>query len=289
MPSPGLRLFSYQCTKASGDYEYTCRMVNLPPNTRADRYSTEAECKQACQSYTLKRSFSCEGGRCVLQQVTPDESKGYYATIARCQAYCQKHPSGIISYQCTKPSEDYGVFTCNVVHLPPNTRAGRFDTMAECKQAYQNFSLKTGYICQKDSRPGFSRCKKVAGIPTHDGSNGIYATEAQCENSTNCGALPAHASGWECQFGAKPGFSKCQQVNKIPMGRTNGVYTTEAECENNSACGAMPVNIMQEPNWAIGTVESNPLTQIMSNVGDTRNYIQNYMGSQQQNTFYSNK
>jgi hypothetical protein len=73
------------------------------------------------------------------------------------------------------------------------------------------------------------------------------------------------------------------------MGRTNGVYTSEAECENNSACGAMPVNLMHEPNWAIGAVESNPLTQIMSDVGDSGDYIQNYMGSQQQNTYYRNK
>jgi hypothetical protein len=88
-PQRGLRPFSYQCTKASGDYEYTCRMVNLPPNTRAGRYSTEAECKQACQSFSFKSSFSCEGGRCVLHQVAPDESKGYYATMARCQAKCK--------------------------------------------------------------------------------------------------------------------------------------------------------------------------------------------------------
>lgn len=73
------------------------------------------------------------------------------------------------------------------------------------------------------------------------------------------------------------------------MGRSNGVYTNEDVCEKNSACGAMPVNLMQEPNWAIGTVESNPLTQVMSNTGDTGNYIQNYMGSQQQNTYYHTK
>ena len=321
-PSPGLGHFSYQCTKASGDYEYTCRMVNLPANARAGRYSTEAECKQACQSLSFKRSFSCEGGRCVLQHVAPDESKGYYATMARCQAYCQKHPSGILSYdcvngkcvtrhhaggqfktkrkcqqhcktatlfsyQCTKSSGDYE-YTCRMVNLPANTRAGRFQTMAECKQACQSLSLKTGYICQLGARPGHSRCQKVAGIPTHDGSNGIYSTEAQCENSTRCGALPTQAVGWECQFGAKPGFSKCVKVNKIPMGRANGVYTTEAECEKNSACGAMPVNLMNEPNWAVGSVEGNPLTHVMSNVGNTGDYIQNFMGSQQHTTYYHN-
>jgi hypothetical protein len=46
---------------------------------------------------------------------------------------------------------------------------------------------------------------------------------------------------------------------------------------------------MQEPNWAIGTVEGNPATHVMSNVGNTGDYIQNYMGSQQQNTYYRNK
>ena len=284
---PGLRPFSFQCTKASGDYgTYICRMVNLPPNSRAGRFSTKEACQQACQSFSFKRSFSCEGGRCVLQQVAPDESKGYYATMAQCQKHCKT--ATLFSYQCTKASGDYE-YTCRLVNLPANARAGRFQTMAECKQACQSFSLKTGYICQLGARPGYSRCQKVAGIPTPDGSNGIYATEAQCENSTKCGALPTNAVGWECQLGAKPGLSKCQQVNKIPMGRTNGVYTSEAECENNSACGAMPVNLMHEPNWAIGAVESNPLTQIMSDVGDSGDYIQNYMGSQQQNTYYHNK
>jgi len=35
------------------------------------------------------RSFSCEGGRCGFQQVAPDESKGYYATMAKCKAKCK--------------------------------------------------------------------------------------------------------------------------------------------------------------------------------------------------------
>jgi len=247
-------------------------MVNLPPDPGSGRFITKAECQQACQSYTFARSFSCEGDRCVLQQVAPDESLGYYATMERCKAYCQHHHSGIISYdcidgrcreihdgsgqskeacqkqcrratlfsyQCTKPSGDYGMYSCNRVNLAADKWSGRFQTMAKCQQACQSFNLKTGYTCVKGSQPGLSRCKKVAGIPT-------------------------------------------------PLG-SNGVFTSEADCEKSTVCGALPVNVMQEPNWAIGSVESNPLTQIMSNVGDTGDYIQNYMGSHQQNTFYRNK
>jgi hypothetical protein len=44
---------------------------------------------KTCQRLSFKRSFSCEGGRCVLQHVAPDESKGYYGTMAECQAKCK--------------------------------------------------------------------------------------------------------------------------------------------------------------------------------------------------------
>jgi hypothetical protein len=60
----------------------------------------------------------------------------------------------------------------------------------------------------------------------------------------------------------------------------NGKFSSEEECQQ--SCDSAT----QEPNWAIGSVESNPRTHVMSNVGNTGKYIQNYMGSQQQNTYY---
>jgi len=309
-------------------------MVHQLPDPSAGRFSTQAECQAYCQHHPDGMlSYDCVNGSHGKKCIERHDGNGKYKSKARCQAYCQHHPDGILSYdcvrgrhgnqcierhdgngfyksktdcnaqcgndslfsyQCTKPSGDYGMYTCNRVNLPADNRSGRFQTMAECHQACQSFNLKTGYVCVKGSRLGHSRCKKVAGIPTHDGSNGIYTTEAQCENSTTtqCGALPVTGVGWECAYGSRAGYSKCEKVNKIPTpDGSNGVFTSEYLCENskNNVCGALPVNLMTEPNWAIGTVESNPLTQIMSNVGDSRDYIQNYMGSQQQNTYYHRK
>ena len=182
---------------------------------------------------------------------------------------------GEFSYECVKSSGENGTFFCRTVKKPPGN--GRYTTKNECLNAchnQQHYNLSTGYKCLPDSQSGKSRCQKVAGFP---GSNGIYSSEAECENNSACGALPVHPSGWQCGFGSQPGKSKCSQVDRIPMGSSNGIYMSEAECENNSACGALPVGLMQEPDWAEGSVESNPLMLNTSNVGNINNSVQNYM------------
>ena len=45
-----------------------------------------------------------------------------------------------------------------------------------------------------------------------------------------------------------------------------------------SNCHAKPVSLMRDPYWSIGSVESDPLMFMMSNVGDARGRIQNFMG-----------
>ena len=57
-----------------------------------------------------------------------------------------------------------------------------------------------------------------------------------------------------------------------------GVFSDPTSCSMGSNCHAKPVSLMRDPYWSIGSVESDPLMFMMSNVGDARGRIQNFMG-----------
>jgi len=231
--------FSYECVKSSGENgTFFCRTVKKPPGN--GRYTTKNECLNAChnqQHYNLSTGYKC----------LPDSQSG--------KSRCQK-----------------------VAGFPGSN--GIYSSEAECENNSACGALPvhtvSGWQCGFGSQPGKSKCSQVDRVPMGH-SNGIYSSEAECENNSACGALPVHPSGWQCGFGSQPGKSKCSQVDRIPMGSSNGIYMSEAECENNSACGALPVGLMQEPDWAEGSVESNPLMLNTSNVGNINNSVQNYM------------
>jgi len=52
LPTFKAQPYSYQCTKASGDYGIaTCRKVNKPPSQLSGRYTTRFECQTYCRSH----------------------------------------------------------------------------------------------------------------------------------------------------------------------------------------------------------------------------------------------
>ena len=214
----------------------------------------------------LNISYSCEGGRCVLQQ-RPPTGNGmtgpYYGTMATCQSACHHStPTHLtMSYDCNNGN-------CTMRY----DDKGAYKSKSACDSQCAKGSLNMAWGCSNGHKPG-ARCSKMPGFA--DGKT-LFANEASCEKKTSCGAVPANLNmAWQCRKGHKPG-ARCVQVPGFADGKT--LFADEASCEHNSTCGAVPVNIMSEPYWEVGVGEGNPLQMISTaNVGNINNAVINYM------------
>lgn len=182
---------------------------------------------------------------------------------------CQepKRPSGLRTYECNpRRGYDGGGADC----IARDDGNGQYKSMEECNKKCASARLRNPtWKCNPDRNDmlGAKQCLKV-----YDGS-GMYKSEAECDK--HCGS--AHIrTGYSCPSGTEVGGGACKKVAGIPGNR--GVFSDPASCSMGSNCHAKPVSLMRDPYWSIGSVESDPLMFMMSNVGDARGRIQNFMG-----------
>ena len=181
---------------------------------------------------------------------------------------CQepKRPSGLRSYECNPKRGEPGFNGLDCIARDDGN--GRYKTMEECNKNCASAKLSR-YMCNPD-RNQMLGSKACIMTSSNDHS---YSTEEECEK--RCGSATLH-TGYSCPRGTKVGGGACKKVAGIPG--VGGVFRDPAHCAVGSNCHAKPTSLMRDPYWSVGSVESNPLSFMMSNVGDARGRIQNFMG-----------
>lgn len=176
-------------------------------------------------------------------------------------------PTHLMSYECNpRRGYDGGGADC----IARDDGNGQYKTMEECNKNCASARLRNPtWMCNPDRGhvKGAKACLKV-----FDGS-GMYKSEAECDK--HCGSAQIR-TGYSCPPGTKVGGGACVKVAGIPG--NPGVFSDPAHCAAGSNCHAKPASLMRDPYWSVGSVESNPLMFMMSNVGDARGRIQNFMG-----------
>ena len=216
-------------------------------------------------------SYECEGTQCVLKKSPPNLKENRYSSLERCQAYCAPHhPPGFLkTYDCNpRRGYDGGGPDC----IARDDGRGRFESLADCNKMCRSARLrKATYDCnpQRTDTLGSKAC-----VARYDGL-GMWQSESECEQSQTCKAATLRM-GYSCPAGTKVGGGNCKKVPGVPNGRS--VHATQEACAQGSTCHPLPTSLMREPAWTVGSVESNPLSFMMSNVGDVHSRIHNYMG-----------
>ncbi len=176
-------------------------------------------------------------------------------------------PTHLMSYECNpRRGYDGGGADC----IARDDGNGQYKTMEECNKNCASARLRNPtWMCNPDRGhvKGAKACLKV-----FDGS-GMYKSEAECDK--HCGSAQIR-TGYSCPPGTQVGGGACVKVAGIPG--NPGVFRDPAHCAAGSNCHAKPASLMRDPYWSVGSVESNPLMFMMSNVGDARGRIQNFMG-----------
>ncbi len=176
----------------------------------------------------------------------------------------------IKSYECNSKRSEPGFDGLDCIARDDGN--GQYKTLEECINSKECRSARLRdptWMCNphRNEMLGSKQCLKV-----FDGS-GMYKSEAECDK--HCGS--AHIrTGYSCPSGTKVGGGACKKVAGIPG--FGGVFSDPASCAAGSNCHAKPVSLMRDPYWSIGSVESDPLMFMMSNVGDAGGRIQNFMG-----------
>ena len=216
-------------------------------------------------------SYECEGTQCVLKKSPPNLKENRYSSLERCQAYCAPHhPPGFLkTYDCNpRRGYDGGGPDC----IARDDGRGRFESLADCNKMCRSARLrKATYDCnpQRTDTLGSKAC-----VARYDGL-GMWQSESECEQSQTCKAATLRM-GYSCPAGTKVGGGNCKKVPGVPNGRS--VHATQEACAQGSTCHPLPTSLMREPAWTVGSAESNPLSFMMSNVGDVHSRIHNYMG-----------
>ena len=245
-----------KCT-TSGDLGVP-RCMPMAPGPRPPPGSRGGSCRTVGSGQLgmpCNRNLTCAKGTCVPMKrpVPPPRPRPI--------------PTHLMSYECNpRRGYDGGGADC----IARDDGNGQYKTMEECNKNCASARLRNPtWMCNPDRNDmlGAKQCLKV-----FDGS-GMYKSEAECDK--HCGS--AHIrTGYSCPSGTKVGGGACVKVAGIPG--NPGVFRDPAHCAAGSNCHAKPASLMRDPYWTVGSVESNPLMFMMSNVGDARGRIQNFMG-----------